>query len=182
MKQYTLPPAAFNGPLNVLKDITNQADEKVVRKAFRKACEMVKQQHDEDKNNKDTKPKANLNLRRRIYLIGMTIIGEEKIEPLKDLFPDEPRRRKGLPSLNENVFFWILTHMYGRNDDDMSLSSRNRMAYQLLYACRHRIPPYLLNGFLHQVGDPDGIGKKVKNLEYEPWASSFKEADIRKKN
>lgn len=181
MKKYTLPPAAFNGPLSVLKDITYQADEKVVRKAFRKACETVKQQHDEDKKNNDTKAKANLDLRRRIYLIGMTIIEEEKIEALKELFPDEPRRRKGLPSLNENVFFWILTHMYARNDD-MSLSSRNRTAYQLLYACRHRIPPYLLNGFLHQVGNPDGIGKKVKNFEYEPWASSFKDADIKKKN
>lgn len=173
---WKMPAPALRGPMGKLREVTPRTKPSKVRKVAKELLEEIGERWEElsEKKEKGADARASGFLRKHVYQLGAHVLMNHQLEPLREFFPDEVRRRAGTPSLEENLFYWLFVDMFGRADDKMSLTVRNRMAKQLLYAWRHQIPPYLIVGFLAQMKDPQRINEKVANGEYEPWHPKYR--------
>lgn len=82
------------------------------------------------------------------------------------------------PTFKENPFHLALSAARDmKRQDGVEAKQRwkiSRFGRQLLYARRHRIPPELLTGFLHQVGSIIAVGKKADDpTKTEEWHDVF---------
>lgn len=172
---WAMPAPPLRGPMEALKAVTPKTKPSKVCKVFKELTEGMPEKWEElsKRKEKGADARASGFLRKNAYHLGVHILMNHQLDALRDLFPDEARRRAGTPSLEENLFYWILVAMFGRADDKMSLTVRNRMSKQLLHAWRHQVPPYLIVGFLAQMKDPQRINEKVAKGEYEPWHPKY---------
>lgn len=138
-------------------------------KAWSKRIKEEKKTGTRRKVGRDGKVSANTLLQQNVYRIGIVLLESELIEGVRPAFVSEPNRRKGTPSLEENIFHWILHHILFDKPLTMSMTLRNRLARQLLYAYRHQVPAYLLKGFLYQLADPDDLLSQIQSNARERW-------------
>lgn len=176
---YELPDDTLPNPIDFLANISADSARQEVRVSFEKSCNKISKHWlellTEEKNGtKKRRPSTSANsfLRENIYRLGQILRDTKQVEPIRKFFPDERRRRKDVPSLNENIFYWILIHLYGDDTETMPVPVRNRISKQLEYASRHGIPPYLLVGFLYQISEPEHVAKRLKTNLMEKWYSS----------
>jgi len=179
-----LPKDKFPGKLKQLRTINDSSGAELVKKRFKESCSIILEEwrsrsdaergksNDEQKKTKAKKTaddSANEFLRKNVYRLGNLLLDEEQIEAVRSLFPSEPKRRIDVPALEENIFHWILVYMFPSSQGKMLLSVRNRMAKQLVYARRHKIPAYLLVGFLYQVKNSNNLKEEIECNAYEYW-------------
>ena len=119
-------------------------------------------------------------LKKNVYRVGIHLIETEQLDVLRQLFPREASGKNSVPTVEENPFYWIFRYYFADRPKDMSVQVRNRISKQLNYAYRHRIPPYLLVGFLYILKDPEKISEKEGDPEYvEKWFSRlFEDGDF----
>ncbi len=161
-----LPPAKFGRALKGLEEVTSETEADDALVIFRKITSRVRTIH-RGGHDTDGQPKRRRRdlLRCNAYQLGVHYLDCQQLVALRPLFPGKPPR-KDVPSLDANLFHWVLVQVDLQN---LTVAARNVMAKQLLYAYRHSIPPYLLEGFLHQTGSPQEISRKLDRSIYEPW-------------
>ncbi|TNC66556.1 hypothetical protein [Rubellimicrobium roseum] len=154
-----------------LKEVRKDTLPKEVRRATREATKTTykKSQKLAASGKAADKKQASWFVLRHVSLLGWVLLQLDQVAALRRLFPEEPRRRRGIPSLVENPFYWLLLHTLSLGDNKTSEGILLRNANLLLYAHRHSIPPYLVVEFIKGIKDAKRINEKVANGEYEPW-------------
>ncbi len=104
------------------------------------------------------------------------------IESIVGFLEYEPKVIK----FDANPFHWAI-YAIDRNEElyrkpgrrtkssmlDIGEEPMNRLAYQLLYADRHEVPPELLIGFIYQTASSTRAKKNIRNNSHEPWLTSY---------
>ncbi len=104
---------------------------------------------------------------RRVYRLALRYQQAQQLGRIEAIV----QRRTGyvpVVPIDHNPFQWALAAV----DPDAILFSRKhavRLAKQLLYAARHKVPTRYLIGFLHQSGSSDDVVSKQERGEWEPW-------------
>jgi len=138
-----LPNDVLPKALKPLATLTDASSIGEITGCFEKACtsfynEWGKRTKEEKKSGtrrkvgRDGKVSANTFLQQNVYRIGIVLLESGLTEGIRPVFASEPNRRKGTPSLEENIFHWILHHILFDKPLTMSMTLRNRLARQLL--------------------------------------------------
>ncbi len=173
-----LPPPKIPRPLSAVGEVDEDTKSNLVRRACKTAAKKVHKKSESlaaSGKAADKKRASEFELE-HVYLLTWLLLLVNQIGALRPLFPDEPRRRRGVPSLEESPFYWLLLLVIARGDEKVSEGRLLRTANFLLHAHRHNIPPYLVVEFIKRVKDPKRINQKVANGEYEPWHPNYKKS------
>ena len=165
-----LPPAKFGIALKELEQVTFETEPERAQDIFAKTTRRIRTISGQNRDSGEQPERRSRTMfRRNAYQLGVHYLDSGQISALRPLFPEKPPR-KDIPSLDKNIFHWVLVKI---NAPNLTVAARNVMAKQLLYAYWHSIPPYLLDGFLHQTGSSQEISRKVDRLVYEQWHPKF---------
>jgi len=184
-----LPHDVLPKPLSFLAKMNSGTSRGKALDIFLKCKELIlkewakrQQQEKDGERKRSPNDSAVTFIRMNVYRVGIHLIESEQLSVLKDLFPREGLKKNSIPTVDENPFYWVLRYFFTDIPDDMPVQIRNRTAKQLNYAYRHRIPPYLLVGFLYILKDPENISKKEQNpANVEEWFKRlFRDDDFKK--
>ena len=106
-------------------------------------------------------------LRREIYALGYRIQNSSSGKFDANGLLDAKGRTTTRPEKLENVFHALLFFVY-EGEQGFPRQERSKLARELEYAHRHRIPPELLCGFLFQSSNRNKLGKLLKSGFIEP--------------
>ena len=182
-----LPHDVLPSPLQFLAELNEDTPRGEALDIFLRSKEVIlkkwDQYHEQEKagdRKRSPNDSAVTFLRKNIYRVGIHLIETDKLDVLRDLFPRQASGKNSMPTVRENPFYWILRYYFADRTKDMPVQIRNRTAKQLNYAYRHRIPPYLLVGFMYILKNPENISEKEQDHQrVEEWFSRlFEDRDF----
>jgi hypothetical protein len=113
-------------------------------------------------------------LKREVYRFVCGYLDAGTEHALRHVLEGEREDFPTSTTFRENPFHWAFFALRDPSAPDaIEKFEVSRFGRQLLYARRHRIPPELLVGFIHQSGGPDAVYRKVGAGVLEEWASDY---------
>jgi len=107
-------------------------------------------------------------LKREVYRLVRHCIATQTVETLQALVADDDCSPRPTAYNKQDPFYWGLMFVFGM-DRRVCRKTRERFANELLYAHKHNVPPELLVGFIYQIGNSNGLRKRILNAEMEEW-------------
>lgn len=115
-------------------------------------------------------------LKRKAYELVLHYISLGDVRTFERAVRAEGRQLPAKP-IGDNPFHFGLLALFP-DTQDFSRQDRHLFGVQMLYACRHNVPPQLLVGFIYQCGSQAEIRRKADRHTIEPGFEAEYQDDI----
>lgn len=108
-------------------------------------------------------------MKRELYALGRRLLMHDQENLAVSALVQSGRRRSSLPCLENNVYHHLIK-LIGDGQYPLARSEEDRIACELEYARKHRVPDDYLIGFILQSGaDDQTVEEKFRNDREERW-------------